>query len=129
MPTWNHADFCRARRDGTVAAAVAAPEALRLVDRLPERYQVAHHFWSWAWILSIPLLLAAGRQIPLWASLGCFALSTCAAAWALRRTAAQLVLQHATEDRAFFDYLVEHDLLVLFASPEPRKLPSEHPSS
>ena len=33
-------------------------KALQVIERLPMRYQSAHIFWSWVWILSIPGCLA-----------------------------------------------------------------------
>ena len=49
-----YTEYKRLRSDGKILAGVSNPDALRLVEYLPKRYQYAHLFWSWVWMLSCP---------------------------------------------------------------------------
>lgn len=112
-----HEEFLRLRKAGKVVAGIENSTAMRLSDRLPGRYQAANHFWSWVWILSIPGFIAVAIFVKWWVGLLLLVFVTPLISSSVKRSAAQFVLEHATEDGEFFDFLVANDLLVFQESP------------
>lgn len=112
-----HEEFLRLRKAGKIAAGIDNSAAIRLIDRLPRRYQAAHHFWSWVWMLSIPGFIAVAILVKWWLGLLLLVFVTPLISSSVKRSAAQFVLEHATNDAEFFDLLVSNDLLVFRESP------------
>lgn len=104
-------EFKLLRSEGKVAAGIDNSIALRLIDYLPRRYQHAHAFWSWIWILSIPAALALSIFYRWWSGLLVLFFITPAIFSSTKKSAAQFVLEHAENDPAFFDRLVEQNIL------------------
>jgi hypothetical protein len=54
-----HAEFVQSWNAGKLEIDVDRSKALQVAgsNMLPKRYQVAHIFWSWVWMLSIPAAL------------------------------------------------------------------------
>lgn len=109
-----HEDFLSRRRRGTIAAGIDNSIAMRLIDRLPTRYQAAHHFWSWVWMLSIPGFIAVAILVKWWVGVLLLVFVTPMIFSSVKRSAAQFV---AAEDREFYDLLVSNNLLVFRESP------------
>lgn len=107
-----HEEFIRRRREGTISAGIDTSSALRLIDYLPKRYQAAHMFWSWVWILSVPAFICVAIFWKWWVGLLLLFLVTPTIFSATKKSAAKFVLGHAEESRQFFDMLVENNLLV-----------------
>ncbi len=103
--------FVTERRAGRVRAGIDNSTALRLIDYLPKRYQAAHHFWSWVWMLSIPGFILVAIFVRWWLGLLLLIFVTPTIMGAVKKSAAQFVLEHAEEDEAFFNMLVENGLL------------------
>lgn len=106
-----HEEFISLRKDGKIAAGIDNSTAVRLIDRLPRRYQAAHHFWSWVWMLSIPVFIGVAIFVKWWVGLALLVVLTPAISSSVKRSAAEFVLEHATEDSLFFDFLVSKNLL------------------
>ena len=66
-----HSDFVQAWNVGKLEVDVDRSKALQVASSkmLPKRYQAAHIFWSWVWILSIPAALAVMFLYKWWAGL------------------------------------------------------------
>ncbi len=107
----NYQTYKAQRAAGTVVAGIDNSTALRLIDYLPKRYQYAHMFWSWIWMLSIPTAIALSIFYRWWAGLLVLFFVTPIIFSATKKSAAQFVLEHAENDPAFFDKLVERNLL------------------
>ena len=112
-----HEDFLTRRNAGTIAAGIDNSVAVGLIDRLPRRYQAAHHPWSWFWMLSIPGFIAVAIMVKWWVGLLLLVFVTPMISSSVKRSAAQFVLEHATEDREFFELLVSNNLLIFQESP------------
>ena len=105
-------EFVQGRQAGTISAGIDTPNALRLIDHLPRRYQAAHTFWSWVWMLSIPGFICVAIFWKWWVGLVLLFLVTPMIFSATKKSAVQFVLEHAEENAEFFDMLVENNLLV-----------------
>jgi len=105
-------EFIQRRQAGTIHAGIHTSTALRLIDDLPKRYQAAHLFWSWVWMLSIPGFICVSIFWKWWAGLLLLFLVTPAIFGATKKSAARFVLEHAEESKEFFERLVEENILV-----------------
>jgi len=105
-------EFIQGRQAGTISAGVDNSTALRLINHLPKRYQAAHAFWSWVWMLSIPGFICVSIFWKWWAGLLLLFFVTPMIFRATKKSAAHFVLEHAQDSKEFFDKLVENDLLV-----------------
>lgn len=105
-------EFIQGRRAGTIRVGIDESSALRLIDHLPKRYQAAHMFWSWVWMLSIPGFICLSIFWRWWAGLLLLFLVTPMIFRATNKSAAQFVLEHAQANKEFFDKLVANKLLV-----------------
>lgn len=107
-----YSEYKALRAEGKVNAGIDNSTALRLIDYLPKRYQYAHHFWSWIWILSIPAAILLSIFWKWWIGLIVVVFVTPTIASSTKKSASQFVLEHAEENEEFFNRLVEKDLLV-----------------
>ena len=78
---------------------------------LPKRYQAAHAFWSWIWMLSIPAFLVAAFFV-WWVGIPLLLVVTPMIYRASKRSAAQFVLEHAQDNKVFFDDLMRNKMLI-----------------
>jgi hypothetical protein len=106
-----HEKFVQRRQDGTISAGISNSNALRLIEYLPKRYQVAHTFWSWIWMLSIPAFICVSIFYKWWAGLLLLIFVTPLIASSTKKSAAQYVLEHAQDNKDFFDQLIKNNLL------------------
>lgn len=107
----SHGEFLKRRQAGTIAAGIDQSDALRLVDHLPKRYQAAHFFWSWIWMLSIPGFICVSVFWKWWAGILMLFFITPMIFKATKQSAAQFVLDYAEESEEFFKQLVANNLL------------------
>jgi len=105
-------EFVQRREAGTIRAGINTSAALRLIDHLPKRYQGAHMFWSWVWMLSIPGFICVSIFWKWWAGLLLLFFVTPAIFAATKKSAAHFVLQYAEESKEFFERLVDSNILV-----------------
>ena len=85
-------------------------DALHLINYLPMRYRFAHHSWAWIWFLSIPGAFIAGWFWGWWFIPLILFFSNCIRG-AIKQSCAEFVLEHANENRQFYEALVEKNLL------------------
>ena len=100
------------REHGRICAGIDESAAVRLIDHLPRRFQAAHYFWSWVWMLSIPAFICISVFYKWWAGLLLLFIVTPMISAGIKKSAAQFALEHAEDDEQFFNLLVSHDLLV-----------------
>jgi hypothetical protein len=113
VPKITYTEYKRLRSEGKILAGVSNSDALRLIDHLPKRYQYAHLFWSWVWMLSIPGFIAVSIFYRWWVGLLLLFIVTPVISRATKKSAAEFVLEHAECDADFFSFLVERNLLIL----------------
>lgn len=106
-----HQEFVLLRRAGQIQAGIDNATAMGLIGHLPTRYRAATHFWSWVWILSIPVFII-GAFFTMGISLLGLVFFTPTISRSVKESAAKFVLEHAEENEVFFNMLVENDLLI-----------------
>ena len=104
-------DFILARRNGTISAGVDNSTALQLIEFLPKRYQIAHAFWSWVWMLSIPGFICLSIFYKWWVGLLLLIFVSPMIFRATKKSCAEFVLEHAQDNKEFFEKMVESDML------------------
>jgi hypothetical protein len=113
IPMMTYTEYKRLRSEGKILAGISNSDAIRLIEYLPKRYQYAHLFWSWVWMLSIPGFIAVSIFYRWWIGLLMLFIVTPMISRAIKKSAAEFVLEHAEGDAEFFSYLVEKNLLIL----------------
>ncbi len=103
--------FISMRKEGKIKAGVDTSDALKLIDALPKNYQYAHHFWNWIWLLSIPGFILVSVFYIWWVGLLLLFTITPMTYRAIRKSAAQFVLEYIMEDKEFYTKLVENNLI------------------
>lgn len=82
-------------------------------DILPRRYQFAHIFWSWAWILSIPAALAVMYFVKWWVGMLMLFSLTPLLSKSTKTSSMQFMIDHALESPDFYEWAVENKLLII----------------
>lgn len=100
-----HEEFVQRRQDGTISAGISNSNALRLIEYLPKRYQTAHTFWSWVWMLSIPGFICVSIFYKWWVGLLLLIFVTPLIASSTKKSAAQFVLEHAQNNKVLRRFL------------------------
>jgi hypothetical protein len=108
----DYQEYVRLRHEGKVCAGIENSVALKLIDYLPKRYRVANTFWSWVWILSIPGFICVSIFWKWWVGLLLLFFVTPTISRSVKRSAAEFVLEYASNNELFFNHLVEKDLIV-----------------
>ncbi len=111
-PVMTYTDYKTLRFEGRILAGLENSTALRLIEHLPKRYQYAHLFWSWVWMLSIPAFICVSIFYKWWVGLLLLVTVTPIISRATKKSAAEFVLEHAENNEEFFNLLVEKNLLI-----------------
>jgi len=110
----DHREFVEQYTSGKLSVYINGSYALRVISAgyLPKRYYWAHTFWSWVWLLSIPIgiiLLFFNIGIGI---LVLFFISFLGGK-AIKKSAVDFVLQHALEDEQFFNFVLKKKILII----------------
>ena len=110
-----HSEFVQAWNAGRLEVDVSRAKALQVANSriLPKRYQAAHIFWSWVWILSIPVGLAVMFLYKWWVGLLILLLATPAISSSTKKSSMQFMIEHAVEDHEFYRFAVEQGVIVV----------------
>ena len=108
-----HSEFIKSWSAGKLEVDVDRSKALQIVGSkiLPMRYQSAHLFWSWVWILSIPAAFAVMYFYTWWAGLIMLLVLTPILSKSTKKSAMQFMIDHAIEDPEFFALAVEKNVI------------------
>ena len=108
-----HSEFVRSWNAGTLEVDVDRSKALQIAGSamLPKRYQFAHIFWIWVWILSIPAAFAVMYFYRWWAGLLMLFVLTPILSKSAKKSAMQFMIDHALEDADFFTFAIEKDVI------------------
>lgn len=108
-----HSEFVRAWNEGKLEIDVDRSKALQVANSkmLPKRYQAAHIFWSWVWILSIPAALVVMYFYKWWAGLLLLVFLTPALSSSTKESAMQFMIDHSVENPEFYQYAVTEGVI------------------
>jgi hypothetical protein len=114
-----HAEFVQAWNAGKLEVDVDRSKALQVTGSkmLPKRYQAAHMFWSWVWVLSIPAALAVMYFYAWWAGLLVLVIVTPALSSSTKKTAMQFMIDHAIEDPEFYQFAISQGMIFVRQKP------------
>jgi hypothetical protein len=108
-----HSEFVRAWRAGELLVDVDRSKALAVAGSklLPKRYQAAHLFWSWVWLLTVPAAIAVMFLYKWWVGVLILLLVTPALSRATKRSAMQFMMDHALENPDFYRLAVDQGVI------------------
>lgn len=114
-----HTEFVQAWNGGKLEIDVDRSKALQIAGSkiLPKRYQFAHIFWSWVWILSIPAAFAVIYFYTWWAGLLMLFVLTPIHSKSTKKSAIQFMIDHALENPEFYALAVEKDVIRIRPKP------------
>lgn len=109
----DHSEFVRLWNEGKLEIDVDRSKALQIANSkmLPKRYQVAHLFWSWAWILSIPAAFAVMYFYRWWAGLLLLVFLTPALTSSTKKSAMQYMIDHSIENPEFYQFAASEGVI------------------
>lgn len=112
-----HADFLREWYAGRLSVEVDGTKALAIGRSkiLPKRYQVANIFWSWVWMLSIPVGIFIAIFYKWWVGLLVLFFVTPIVFKATKTSAMQFIIDHSLENQEFFQYTQKEGIVNLRA--------------
>lgn len=108
-----HSEFIEAWRRGKLEVDVDRSKALRLINSkmLPKRYQLAHIFWSWLWMLSIPAGLAVMVFYKWWVGLLMLIVVTPLIFKSTKKSAMQFMIDYSLESAKFYQYALADGII------------------
>jgi hypothetical protein len=64
-----HSEFVQLWKEGRIEVDVDRSLALKIANSniLPARYRITHIFWSWMWVLTVPVAFAVMYYYRWWA--------------------------------------------------------------
>ena len=115
----DHSEFIQSWNQGKLEIDVDRSKALKVANSkmLPKRYQAAHMFWSWVWILSIPAAFAVMYFYTWWAGLLLLVFLTPALSKSTKKSAMQFMIDHSVENPKFYDFAVSEGVIRIRAKP------------
>jgi hypothetical protein len=108
-----YAEFINSWNEGKLEIDVDRSKALQIANSkiLPKRYQMAHIFWSWVWILSIPTAFAVMYFYTWWVGLLLLVLLTPALLSSTKKSAMQFMIDHSIENPEFYQFAVSEGVI------------------
>jgi len=108
-------DFLAKYKNGLLSVKVNGSLALRIMnsDLLPKQYRYAHIFWSWIWILSIPLSIALMIWVKWWIGLLVLFFVTPIISKSTKRSGCQFMIEQAIDNPEFYKYATENGVLIV----------------
>lgn len=109
-----HIEFVEAWKSRQIAVMVDKQLAMQVMEStdMPGRFRAAHLFWSWIWLLSIPVAIVLGIFAQWWVGLIVLVLGFLLPR-AIKHSAMEFVIEHAIEDEEFYDEAINSKLLVI----------------
>jgi len=108
-----YSEFIQSWNQGKLEIDVDRSRALQIAGSkmLPKRYQAAHMFWSWVWILSIPAAFAVMYFYTWWAGLLLLVVLTPALSSSTKKSAMQFMIDHSVENPEFYQFAVSEGVI------------------
>lgn len=109
-----HSEFVEAWESRQIELMVDKQLALQVMQStdMPRRFRAAHLFWSWIWLLSIPLAIVLGIFVQWWVGLIILVIGFLLPR-AIKHSAMEFVIEHAIEDEEFYNKAINWKLLVI----------------
>lgn len=124
-------EFLELSVEKKVVAGITIKNAHKVFELLPKRYQVPTVFWTYVWMLSIPVFMLVAIFYNWLLGLSLLFLLTPMIMFANQKSVAQFVLEHAIENKLFFEFLDDAKLLdftdLSQKEPENKNLPKLSP--
>jgi hypothetical protein len=114
-----HSEFVQSWNSGKLEIDVDRSLALKIAGSniLPKRYQAAHIFWSWVWILSIPAAIAVMYFYTWWAGLLMLFILTPILSKSTKKSAMQFMIDHALENPEFYSLAIGQNVIHIRQKP------------
>ena len=114
-----HAEFVQSWNAGKLEVDVDRSKALQVAgsNMLPKRYQAAHIFWSWVWMLSIPASVAVMYFYTWWAGLIILVLIAPALLRSTKESAMEFMIDHSVENPEFYRFAVSEGVISVRQKP------------
>ena len=108
-----HSEFVQSWNQGKLEIDVDRSKALQIAGskKMPKRYQAAHMFWSWVWILSIPAAFAVMYFYTWWAGLLLLVFLTPALSSSSKKSAMQFMIDYSVENPEFYQLAVSEGVI------------------
>jgi hypothetical protein len=111
-----HSEFVEAYKVGQIAVRVNRNLAVKVMNspyiHMPKRFKVAHDFWTWIFLLSIPVAIAVGILVTWWVGLIIFIICL-PLSRTIQNSATKFVLEHALKNSEFFEKAIDMGLLII----------------
>lgn len=109
-----HEEFVKAYNEKRISVKVNRSLAIQLMQTTApaKRYQYAHIFWTWIWVLSIPAAIICFIWVKWWVALIVLAVGL-SLPKAIKEAACQNILEQALEDKEFYNLAIELKALVV----------------
>jgi hypothetical protein len=107
-----HKEFVEVYKSGTVRVEINESDALKLMNTsLVDRpYQYATIFWSWIWILCIPIGVVLIIWVNMWLGIAVVVIGLLLPR-AIKKSSSENVLEQALRNEEFYNALVEAEIM------------------
>lgn len=114
-----HSEFVVAWKQGKLDVDVDRSKALQITNSkmLPKRYQAAHIFWSWVWILSIPAAIVVMFLYKWWVGLLILIFVTPLISKSTKKSAMQFMIDYALESPEFYQFALAEGVIRIRQKP------------
>lgn len=114
-----HSEFVQAWREGKLEVDIDRSKALQVANSkiLPKRYQVAHIFWSWVWILSIPVAISVMFVYKWWVGLLILIVVTPLISKSTKKSAMQFMIDYSLESAEFYQFALSKGVIIVRQKP------------
>ena len=114
-----HSEFVVAWNQRKLEVDVDRSKALQIANSkmLLKRYQAAHIFWSWVWILTIPAAIATIFLYKWWVGLLILILVTPLISKSTKKSAMQFMIYYALENPEFYQFALAEGVLRIRQKP------------
>lgn len=111
----DHSEFVQLWQTGRLEIDVDRRKALSVASstRMPTRYRVAHTFWTWVWMLSIPAAFVVMYLYVWWTGLLMLCVATPILSKAVKKSAMEFMIAHSIESPEFWQFAMDEGVIVV----------------
>jgi len=109
-----HKEFVEAYNSGKIKVKIHESAALEVMDTdlIDKPSQYAHIFWSWIWLLSIPIGIALFIWVSKWIGVIVVIIGLILPK-AIKRSSSESVLKKGLSDESFYNTMIQHQILII----------------
>ncbi len=99
----SHDAFIKLYNSGLISVGIDKSLSLRLIDHpfVPNRFKVAHYFWSWIWVFLLPISIVLMIWVKVWLGILMLILIPIMGK-AIKESSSQFVFEVALENEEFY---------------------------